>query len=317
MAAATALSSPASAQPRAPGRAAVWMRALRLYSVTASVVPVALGIAVAWPLRDRLGPLLFLPALLGGVLLHLGTNLVNDLGDFEKGVDHEGALGGSGVLTGRLLTPREVGRAAGLCFALAALIGVLLIAERGPAMAALGVAGLVGGWGYTAGPRYKYLGLGDLFVFLLMGPLMVLGGALAVSGKVTLAPVLASLPVGLLVTAILHANNVRDLEADQHSGLRTVAIWLGRRPSLAYFAALVYGAYLAVILLVALRVLPWPSLLPLLTFPLARKAVRDLAAAETVEARRARPLVEQTAQLHFAFGLALLAGTALGLFFTR
>ncbi|GAC1344581.1 MAG: 1,4-dihydroxy-2-naphthoate octaprenyltransferase [Myxococcales bacterium] len=314
---AAALAPPAAAPPQAPGRAAVWLRALRLYSVTASVVPVALGVAVAWPLRDRLGLLLFVPAILAGVLLHLGTNLVNDLGDFEKGVDHEGALGGSGVLTGRMLTPRAVGRAAALCFAAAALIGVWLIAERGATLALLGAAGLVGGWGYTAGPRYKYLGLGDAFVFVLMGPLMVLGGAVAVSGRAGFAPALASIPIGLLVTAILHANNVRDLEADQQSGLHTVAIWLGRAASLRYFAALVYGAYAAAIALAATRVLPWASLLPLLTLPLARKVVGDLSAAASLEARRARPLVEQTAQLHLAFGAALIAGTALGLHFSR
>ena len=188
-----------------------------------------------------------------------------------------------------------MGRAAALCFGAAALIGVGLVLARGAAMAALGVAGLLGGIGYTAGPRYKYLGLGDLSVFILMGPLMVLGGALAVSGQLGWMPLAASLPVGLLVTAILHANNLRDLEADQASGLHTVAIWLGRGASLIYFRLLVYGASAVVAALVVARVLPWPALLPLVTLPLARKADRDLSSATSLEARRARPLVEQTA----------------------
>ncbi len=262
---------------------------------------------------DGLGALLAFPALLGGVLIHLGTNLINDVGDHEKGVDHPGALGGSGVLVEGILSPREMARAAFFCFGLAALIGLGLLAARGLPMFVLGLTGILGGWAYTAGPRYKYLGLGDPFVFVLMGPLMVLGGSLAVSGELHKAPLLASIPIGLLVTAILHANNIRDLEADQASGLRTLAIALGRKAALGYFRALVYGAYLAVAVLAALRVLPWTSLLVLLTIPLAHKVSAALAAAESIEARRKAPLVEGTAQLHLAFGLALIVGTSIGL----
>jgi 1,4-dihydroxy-2-naphthoate octaprenyltransferase len=142
---------------------------------------------------------------------------------------------------------------------------------------------------------------------------MVLGGALAVSGHLGADALYASIPVGLLVTAILHANNVRDLEADRESGVRTVAIALGRPASLIYFLLLVYGAYLSVLALVLVRILPWSSLLVLATIPLAYKGSRALAAAESLDARRRAPLVESTAQLHLAFGLALIAGTALGL----
>jgi 1,4-dihydroxy-2-naphthoate octaprenyltransferase len=299
----------------APSRAAIWLRALRLYSVTASAVPVLFGIVLAWHLRVGLGALLALPALLGGVLIHLGTNLMNDVGDYKKGVDHEGALGGSGVLVDRLLTSEQVSRAAWICFGLAAAIGVGLCAARGLPMLALGVLGILGGWGYTAGPNYKYLGLGDLFVFILMGPLMVLGGALAVDGRIDASVLYASIPLGLLVTAILHANNLRDLEADQASGLHTVAISLGRQKSLVYFRVLVYGAYAALPVLAALHILPWGSLLALISLPIAHKTSAAISAAETVEARRQTPFVEGTAKLHLAFGVLLIVGTSLGLAF--
>ena len=299
----------------APSRAAIWLRALRLYSVTASAVPVLFGIVLAWHLREGLGALLAIPALLGGVLIHLGTNLMNDVGDYKKGVDHAGALGGSGVLVDRLLTSEEVSRAAWICFGLAAAIGIGLCAARGLPMLALGVLGILGGWGYTAGPNYKYLGLGDLFVFILMGPLMVLGGALAVDGRIDVSVLYASIPIGLLVTAILHANNLRDLEADQASGLHTVAISLGRQKSLIYFRVLVYGAYAALPVLAALHVLPWGSLLALISLPIAHKTSAAISAAETVEARRQTPFVEGTAKLHLAFGVLLIVGTSLGLAF--
>jgi 1,4-dihydroxy-2-naphthoate octaprenyltransferase len=300
------------AQTRTDAPAAVWVRALRLPTLGASLVPVLLGVALGLPARDALGAWLWLPAVLGCALLQLGSNLLNDLGDYQSGVDHEGALGGSGVLPEHLLFPSQVARAGWACFGLAAVLGAGLLVARGLPMLVLGTLGLLGGWGYTAGPRYKYLGLGDLFVFVLLGPLTALGGYVAVAGTVASVPLLAAVPAGLLITATLHSNNVRDLEADRDSGLATVALWLGRRGSLRYFALLVFGAYAALPLLALFRVLPWTALLPLLTLPLALRAVADLAQAESVEARRERPLVEQTARLHLAFGLLLVVGGTLG-----
>lgn len=308
------MSRPAALAPTlAAAPPGTWLRALRLYSITASVTPVLLGFALGFPARDHLWPWLALPALLGGVLLHLGTNLVNDLGDFEAGVDKPGALGGSGVLVDRHLTPLQLSRAAWACFAGAALLGVPLLWARGLPLALLAVLGLLGGWGYTAGPRYKYRALGDVCVFLLMGPLMVLGGALSLGALPSWRLALAAVPIGLLVTAILHANNIRDLEADRESGLKTVAIFLGRRASLRAFAGLVYGAYAELAALVLFHLLPLTALAAFATLPLARKTVGAVAQAESVEARRRTPLVEDTARLHAAFGLLLVLGAVAGL----
>jgi 1,4-dihydroxy-2-naphthoate octaprenyltransferase len=298
-----------SLAPLSPPRGTVWIQALRLYSLSASIIPVALGVALAWPQRDRAGELLWLPALVGAVLLHLGTNLLNDVGDFESGVDRLGVSEGSGVLTRGLLAPGQLSRTAYLLFALGALCGLPVAILRGWPLVALGAVGLLGGWGYTAGPRYKYLGLGDVCVFALMGPLMALGGALAVAGRLEPQVALAAIPVGLLVVAILHANNLRDLEADAEAGIHTIARGLGLRGSLLYFALLLFGAEVSLVILWRSGLLPIGALAGLITLPIGLKLLRVAARAASPAARRAANLVEETAKLHLLFGLLVVVGT--------
>jgi 1,4-dihydroxy-2-naphthoate octaprenyltransferase len=295
---------------RSPSDASIWLRALRLYSISASVVPVVLGGMLALGQRDGSGLWLLPLAVLAAVCLHLGTNLANDLGDFRSGVDRLGGSEGSGVLTGGLLSEAQVARAAYGFFALGGVLGLPNALARGWPVWALGILGLLGGWGYTMGPRYKYLGLGDLCVFALMGPLMALGGGLAMSGQFELRIAAAAVPIGLWVVAILHANNFRDLEADGESGIHTVARALGWRGSLVYLAVLMVAAYGALAACCAFHVLPWPALAAFATAPgalgLWRRAARAYAPAE----RRGAMLVEDAAKLHLLFGLLAIAGIA-------
>lgn len=305
-------SSQVSLAPSSASRGAVWIQALRLYSLSASVIPVVLGVVLAWPQRDAVGGLLWLPALLGAVLLHLGTNLLNDIGDFQSGVDRLGVSEGSGVLTRGLLAPAQLSRAAYALFAAGCLCGLPVALDRGWPLLALGAVGLFGAWGYTAGPRYKYFGLGDICVFTLMGPLMALGGALAVAGHLESRVALGAIPVGLLVVAILHANNFRDLEADSEAGIHTVARGLGLRGSHVYFALLLLGAEAALPALWLAGILPASALAALITLPLALKLLRTAASADSPAARRAANLVEETAKLHLLFGLLVIAGIVAG-----
>ncbi len=283
-----------------------WLKALRAYSFTGSMVPVALGaLLAAGQTGVRWGLLPFVA--LGVLLLHIGTNLVNDYYDYQLGLDHEGALGGSGVLVSGELTAKQVGLAGLASFVLAAALGIPLVLARGWPILALGALGAAGGALYTAKPvQYKYFGAGDALVFLLMGPLMVGGAQYALSGRWSAAAWAASVPLGLLVTAILHANNLRDLELDAEFDLKTLAIRLGRRGSLIYLDCLLAGAFVATIGAVFLGFLPWPALLVVLAAPLAlhlSKGAREKSPA----------IVAEAARLHLSFGVLLCAGLAVSL----
>ena len=170
------------------------------------------------------------------------------------------------------------------------------------------------GWFYTAGPAaFAYIGLGEIVVFLFMGPVIVLGSYFVMTQQVALAPVLLSLPIGLLVAAILHANNMRDLELDASKGKRTLANILGRRASQWEYVSLVGGAYLLLLLLPPLGIGPWWLLLALFTLPAARRMI-ERARHETAP-KALNPLVRGTATLHERFGWLMIVGLLVAIAF--
>ncbi|MCC6382736.1 MAG: LLM class flavin-dependent oxidoreductase, partial [Dehalococcoidia bacterium] len=184
---------------------------VRPFAYTASAVPVAIGGAVA-AADDRFAWLPFVEAMAAGLLLHSGTNVVNEIYDVRKGVDSITSPRASHALVKGRLTERGAFAIAFMSLALALALGAHLVYERGPLMLLLGLAGVAGGWGYTAPPlQYKYHALGIPLVFLLMGPLMVEGSYFAVTGGWSGEALLLSVPVGLLVAAILHGNEWRDI----------------------------------------------------------------------------------------------------------
>ena len=219
-------------------------------------MPVAAAGAVAalnglfnWPL--------FIAALLASVLLHIGTNVINEIYDVRKGVDIITSPRASHALLKGRLTEKEAFGLAFTAFGLAAAIGVWLIIVRGWPIAVLGILGIVAGYGYTAPPfQYKYRALGIPLVFLLMGPIMVCGGYYAITGQFSWQAVVVSIPVGLLVAAILHGNEWRDISDDARSGMATLSVKYGRRAAYYGYVSLVVGAYLALSLGVLLARCP-------------------------------------------------------------
>ena len=289
---------------------AVWLRAIRPYSFPASVVPVSAGGAAA-ALAGAFSPPIFLLTLLGCLALQAGSNLVNEYYDWRQGADHEGSLGPAHVIHLGWLSPRAVWWAAVASLALGSVIGFGLVAHAGWPILALGAAGVVLAWGYTAPPvKLAYRGLGELAVFIAFGPLMVLGSYLVhrpPSGAPSLATALAaSLPIGLLVAAILLANNVRDLDDDHRLGKRTLATLLGHTWARREFDLLVGGAYLGVLAVVLAGYLPWPALLAFASLPWAWR-VRQLV-ARNLDPKVLTPAVKLTAAVHLRFGLLLALG---------
>ncbi len=286
----------------------VWARAVRPFSFTGSVLPVAVAAVLARYAGQPVRWELLAPVALGVVLIHAATNLVSDAADFRRGVDRADTLGGSGVLVEGLLRPGAAFRAGLAMFALAGLVGVGLLWARGLGVLGFGLAGVVGGYFYGGrSGGYKYYALGDPLVFLLMGPLLVLGAYFVLTGTLTVAALGVSVPVGFLVTAILCANNIRDIPDDQGSNVRTIANLMGPRGARMEYYLLLAGAYVAIGVMVVLRVLPLTCGIVLLSVPAAWSCMRAI--------RQAQPsaLVDvQTAKLHFLFSLLLCAGLLLG-----
>ncbi len=291
-------------QRRVP-RWRVYWKAVRPFSFTATTIAVLLGSILA----PNFSLKWFLITLLAGLLVHAGVNAISDFFDYQKGVDNYLTLGSSRVLVDEEMRPSEVLALGVALLVLGAAIGLWLCAVRGWTLLWIGLAGYGLGIFYTAAPvGLKYRALGDLAVFLAFGPLMTLGAYFVQTQTLAGQPALLAVPVGLLVVGILHGNNLRDIEADQQAGYRTLAGILGRKAGGYYYGLLVLGAYALVLALVLLRLLPPHSLLVFLTLPVALQNVR--IALEP--ARVAYGLLDLlTAQLHFRFGVFFVLGLLL------
>lgn len=283
-----------------------WWMATRPFSFTASVVPVVLG-AVLAAYQGYFSAWLFALTLIGSVLIHAGTNLANDYYDWKKGADTKESLGPNRALQEGMLTPQQVLIGAIVCFSVGSAIGLYLVAERGVFILLLGVFSVLAGWFYTAGPRaFAYVGLGEVVVFLFMGPIMVIGSYYVQAQQVTWPVVMASLPIGFLVAAILHANNMRDLEGDLAKNKRTLANILGRRASQYEYLFLIGGSFLVLVMLVLTGYAPVLALLPLVMLPTAIQLVRK--AFETDEPAKLNRVLRATARLHGRFGWLMIFG---------
>jgi 1,4-dihydroxy-2-naphthoate octaprenyltransferase len=287
----------------------VWLMAARPATLPASVVPVLLGTAAGF--HDGAFSLLpFLGALTAAVLIQIGTNLANDLFDFEKGADTSQRLGPPRVTQSGLASPQQVRVAMIVSFAAAAAIGLYLIRVGGWPILVVGVLSITAGITYTGGPwPLGYYGLGDLFVFVFFGLVAVLGSAYLQTSSISLTALAAALPVGCTVTAILVVNNLRDIETDRRAGKRTLAVRLGAPLTRVQYALFVAAPYVFVAMFVWLGIFPPACWLSWLTLPLAffltRGVVRGAAGREL------NAVLKGTAQLHLFFGLLLAGGLLL------
>ena len=297
-----------AAVPPRPSALVVWWRALRAYSFPGSIVPVVVGALYAAAAHETV-TWAYLPlAILVGVALHIGTNMVNDAADFSRGVDTAETKGGSGVLVRGWLSASKVYAGAVAAFVAAALLGLPILLARGWPLLTLGLIAIVGGYAYTGPPfSLKYRAVGDVLVFLLMGPLMVAGGALAVSGAFPRGIWAAGVPVGFLITAVLAANNQRDREDDGRRGVHTLATLLGPSGARAWTLFVMAMAYVTVVALVVGGVLSAWTLVTLATLPLAAPLLRQVGAKGELP----MGIVERIAGLHLFFGLAYALGLIL------
>ncbi|MGC4047595.1 MAG: 1,4-dihydroxy-2-naphthoate octaprenyltransferase [Armatimonas sp.] len=290
----------------APGSRGAWLRAIRYHSFTASIIPILVGCALAlidgpisWPLAVAM--------LMAAVACHAGANMANDYFDDQKGVDNERNLGPHKVIQLGLLTANQVRNGMIAAFALATLIGVYIVLETNWKVFLLALASLGAAFFYTAGSKaLGYVALGEVTVFLFMGPAMVCGAYYVLTGSVSWSSLLLSIPIGAISAATLHANNMRDIDHDRAAGKITLATKFGREHATREYAVWIGLSYVALILTVIVDNAFWPVLLALLTIPNAVSLIR-LARTGT-DATELNRLLRKTAGLHLQFGALLVAG---------
>jgi len=305
-------------------RGQAWLMAARPQTLPAGGAPVVMGVGLA--VADGVfAPLPALAALVGALLIQVGTNFANDYFDAVNGADTPSREGFTRVTAGGLIDPGRVRAAIAGTYALAAVVGCYLVVVGGLPILAVGLSGILAGILYTGGPYpYGYYGLGDLFVFLYFGLAAVAGTyyvqavATANVGTLPLAVPAGTLPVvallggvaaGGLSTAILVVNNLRDMETDRAAGKRTLAVFLGYRWSRVEFLALLAVAYAVPVVLVAGYGYHPAVLATWLSAPLAAAVTRTVLTRTDGDALN--PALERVGQvlalyaLLFALGLVI------------
>ena len=285
-----------------------WLTAVRPATLSAAVVPVLVGTALAGA-DDHFRLLVFIATLAAALLIQIGTNLANDLFDYEHGADTEERLGPPRVTQSGLIAPEQVRQGTYAVFGAAAAIGLYLAFVGGWPILAIGGCSIVAGVVYTGGPwPLGYHGLGDLMVFVFFGLVAVVGTYYLQAETVSAVAFVAAVPVGLVVTAILVANNLRDIDTDARAGKRTLAVLLGERATRLQYILFVLAPYGCVPVLLLFDAGAWVWL-AWLTLPVALALSRSVLFGAV--GRELNPVLKRTAQLHLAFGALLALGLLL------
>ena len=286
----------------------IWWLAIRPKTLPAAASGVVMGSALAW-MNHSFQILPALAALCIALLLQIGSNVANDVYDFERGADTSERYGPLRVTQAGLLTPAQMKRGMWIIFGLAALIGLYLSFLRGWLMVILGLAAIVSAIAYTGGPfPLGYYGLGDIFVFIFFGAMCVAGTYYVQTGSVSAAAWWMSVSIGLIVTDILVVNNLRDLENDRAAHKHTLAVLIGECWTRVQYVVFTVIAFLLVPMLVWCGVLPVLTLLTWLALPLAWKST------QAVLLQRGRPLnaaLASTGQTALLFGILFFFGILL------
>jgi len=258
-----------------------WLNELRAPFLTGTIIPIVLGTVIAWTRNSAFNPVFFVIALLGGIFVHLGANVVNDYYDYKSGNDQLNKefvrpfTGGSRSIQLGLLTPKEVLSGSMVLFALAIAVGIYFTIVVGPFMIVLAAVGLFSAFFYTGRPlSLADKGLGDLFVGLNFGLLMTLGAFYVQTGALAVEPLVAAVPVGLLIIAILYINAFQDYTSDKAVGKRTLIVRLGKEKAAVGYGALMFGTYASILVSTLLSITPLYILVACVTLPLAAWSVR-------------------------------------------
>ncbi len=300
----------------------LWLKAMRVPFLQATFVPVILGSVIAWELAGRFNWSIFGLTLLGASLIQIASNMFNDYFDFKSGNDqhvkHQNPFAGGGrILTASLIKPSTHLIVSTSCLILGSIIGFYFVFGLGLyTLFWLGLIGVISTYFYV-GPPFKlaYRGVGEFLVGLNFGPVMTLGAYYVQTGSLASAtvPLLASIPVGLLITAVLWINEFPDMDADKAVGKKTLVLRLGYLRSVSVYVGLLATSYLLLLIYAALnifvtiRITSLASLIALFSLPFALKAVK-LLRVNYKDPHAIIPANANTIFLHLSFGLLAIIG---------
>jgi 1,4-dihydroxy-2-naphthoate octaprenyltransferase len=280
-----------------------WVAGARPRTLPASVVPVIVGTACA---VGEGGIIVWraLAAMVVALAIQVGTNYQNDYADGVRGTDSQ-RVGPVRLVASGLATPSEVRKAALVSMLVAAAAGLALAIAVSPWLLVVGAASFLAGYFYTGGPKpYGYLGFGELFVFVFFGLVATIGSAYVQIEKITSVAVVAAIPVGFLITALLVANNLRDIPTDGPAGKRTLAVRLGDKRTRWLYCLLILVAFLVLPIFGALG---RPACaLAFIAVVVARKPVQIVLEGATGPALI--PVLGATGRLIIVFGVLLAIG---------
>ncbi len=295
-----------------PSRWALFVNATRLPFLTATVVPVLLGTAVAWK-DGTFDFLLFLLTLIGAASFHIATNVINDYFDHTSGVDESNLTptpfsGGSRLIQRGLFTPSQTRNLALAFYVIGIVIGFILVGMRGLEILFFGLAGFTLGLLYTAPPvRLVHRGVGEIAVGIGFGPVIVIGAYWVQARAWSWEAFWVALPVGLLIAAVLYINGFPDRLWDAQSGKRTLVVRLPINAAIAIYAVLVGGAYVLIALGVLYGQFPLSIMLGFLTIPMAWSALKKLRRQHAYPYRLI-PALASTVFTHLLTGTLMFAG---------
>lgn len=282
--------------------------AFRPKTLTAALVPCLAGTALVKAIGLSWDGWVLFYALMASFLIQIGTNLVNDAVDFKKGADTEKRIGPQRITQAGIMTANQVMALGSLCFALAVLCGIPLVLKGGAVIVAIGIASVLMGYAYTAGPfPLAYLGLGDIFVILFFGLLAVMGIVYLNVGEWMPEAFVLGLQIGFHATVLIAINNLRDRGGDALVNKKTLAVRFGVSFSRWEIATLCFLPFV-------LNIYWWtegykiPAIVSLLALPLAIKVTKNVFTTEPGPVYN--KFLGQAAGLHLVFGLLLTLGFA-------
>lgn len=285
-----------------------WKTASRPHTLPAAVVPVFVGSGLAYG-EDVFRWDAFVWAIVGALAIQVAANFANDASDAARGADTEDRLGPPRMVAAGVINSRQMWLATWVAVGVAAVAGVFLTVIAGWVILVIGGSSVVAMLGYVGGPApYGYRGLGEIFVFVFFGLVATVGSRYVHDMTAPLDAWLLAIPIGMLVTAILVANNYRDIDTDRRANKRTLAVILGRDRTRTLFAMLVFMPFLLIALFAVAGWTPLSTLFSGFLLPFGGVPVR-IVYAKTDGPALIRAL-KATARLHLWVGVSLAAAVA-------